>query len=302
MEFQQLRYFIEVAKIENFTTAAQRCHVTQPTLSHQIKKLEEELGERLFQRNNRMVRLTEFGKRLYPKATDILEGIRQMHEEAHAFHKTIQGTLRIGAIPTIAPYYLPRLLRKSHDQYPKLNFEITEDTTMRLLDALRKGHVDLAVLSRPLDDESEWIFRDVFEDEILATLPISHPLSDRSSLDMSELGTEPMVLMQEAHCLSQQTIKYCERRGLTPKVAIESSQLDTVIGMVEAEMGISFTPEMAIPHFQNRDVRFLNVEPFPITRPISLIWHRHRHLVRSEKAFIDLVLEDAYETATPILK
>lgn len=90
MEFQQLRYFIEVAKIENFTTAAQRCHVTQPTLSHQIKKLEEELGERLFQRNNRMVRLTEFGKRLYPKAADILEGIRQMHEEANAFHKTIQ--------------------------------------------------------------------------------------------------------------------------------------------------------------------------------------------------------------------
>jgi len=298
MEFQQLRYFIEVVKNENFTTAAARCHVTQPTLSHQIKKLEEELGERLFQRNNRMVRPTEFGKRLYPKAMEILEGIRQLHEESHAFQDTIQGSLRVGAIPTIAPYYLPRLLKKSHETYPHLNFEIFEEPTHRILDSLRRGRIDLAILSRPLDDESEWVFRDVFEDEILATLPHWHPLADEESLDLTLLGSEPMVLMQEAHCLSQQTLRFCERQGITPKVAIESSQLDTVIGMVEAGMGVSFTPEMAIDHFQNREVKFLNVDPFPITRPISLIWHRQRKLVRSEQAFIDLVLEDAYDMTT----
>ena len=287
MELHQLRYLVAVAESCNFTTAAERCHVTQPTLSHQIKKLEEEVGEPLLQRRKKGAFLTPLGERVHAHAREILRNVESVQQAASAFSHEIQGSLKIGVIPTIAPYFLPGLLRLSQKKHPGISFEMTEEPTEHLLASLGRGALDLAILSPPIANEALQTL-DLFEDEFLLALPAKHALAKSRDIPLRSLRELPMILMNDAHCLRGQTISFCRKAGFTPRVFIQSSQLDTVLGMVETGQGISLVPAMAKKAFRHRKVVFRSLRPERLSRKISLAWSRQQTPSRAFTAFVEL--------------
>lgn len=290
MEMHQLRYLVEVANTRSFTHAAALCHVTQPTLSHQIRKLEEEMGEPLFQRNRNGAYLTPLGERLYEHAGAILQTVERARQEAASFSREVRGRLRLGIIPTIAPYLLPELLTRCHQQHPGLRFHITESPTAELLAAMRGGTLDLSILSPPLPGE-DFLTDDLLEDEFLLALPHGHPLAQIRKWNLSMLEDHPMVLMNEAHCLRGQTLSLCDHGGFSPQVFIQSAQLDTVIAMVESGLGFSFVPAISRAAFSHRRVVFRPLPEGTLTRRISLVWSRQLSITQAFTAFRALCRE-----------
>jgi LysR family hydrogen peroxide-inducible transcriptional activator len=287
MELHQLRYLVAVADTHNFTAAAELCHVTQPTLSHQIKKLEDEVGEPLLQRRRKGAFLTPLGEQIHRHAQEILRNVEAVQQAASAFSHQIQGSLRIGVIPTIAPYFLPGLLRISQKRHPGILFHITEEPTEHLLASLGRGALDLAILSPPIANDSLQTL-DLFEDEFLLALPANHALARSKKISLRALREQPMILMNDAHCLRGQTISFCQRAGFTPKVFIQSSQLDTVLGMVETGQGTSLVPAMSRKSFRHRKVVFRSLRPEKVSRKISLAWSRQMTPSRAFNAFVDI--------------
>jgi len=287
MEFQQLRYLVAVATTQSFTRAAKQCNVTQPTLSHQIKKLEEEVGEPLLQRFKKGAFLTPLGERIYQHAVTVLATIDRARQEATAFSREVQGTLRVGVIPTIAPYYLPRLLRTCRKKYPGISFQITEDPTENLLAAMRRGALDLAVLSPPIAGDDLQL-QYLFEDEFLLALPPGHPLCRVKKIELRGLREFPMILMNDAHCLRGQTLSLCDRAGFVPKVFIQSAQLDTVLAMVETGLGISLVPAIARGSLRHRKVTFRSLRPERLARKVCLAWPRQATATKAFSAFVEL--------------
>ncbi|MGE9289451.1 MAG: LysR family transcriptional regulator [Puniceicoccales bacterium] len=287
MEVHQLRYFVEVVRLGNFTKAAESCHVTQPTLSHQIRKLEDELNEPLLQRRRKGTAPTFFGERFYPRALRILQEIEEAKQEAGTFSSEIRGRLRIGAIPTVAPYLLASLVREATNTFPGLQFEVSEEPTHELLQLMRKGRLDLALVSPPVLGD-EWVFQKLCDDELLVTLPENHRLEAASGITLEDLVDSPLVLMKEAHCLRGQTLQLCRRAQLEPDVRIESSQLDTVLAMVEVGLGLSMTPKMALPFLGGRKVVFRSLSPEPQFRSISIAWPKQASRTRAFDAFLKL--------------
>jgi LysR family hydrogen peroxide-inducible transcriptional activator len=293
MELHQLRYLAAVADSHSFTRAAHLCHVTQPTLSHQIKKLEEEVGEPLLQRRKKGAYLTPLGERVYRHALEILKNVESVQQAGTAFSHHVQGLLKIGVIPTIAPYFLPGLLRLAQKRYPGITFQVTEEPTVHLLASITSGALDLAILSPPIANDHMQT-QDLFEDEFLLALPTKHFLSKSRQLSLRLLRDIPMILMNDAHCLRGQTISFCHRVGFAPKVFIQSSQLDTVLAMVETGQGISLVPAMARRAFRHRKVIFRSLRPEKLSRKISLAWSRQMTPSRAFSAFIQLCKTGAH--------
>tara|TARA_R100000027_G_scaffold67731_1_gene68254 strand:- start:7593 stop:8477 length:885 start_codon:yes stop_codon:yes gene_type:complete len=287
MEIHQLRYFVEVVRLGNFTRAAERCHVTQPTLSHQIRKLEEELNEPLLQRRKRGTGPTSFGERFFPRAVRILQEIDGAKAEAESFSGEVRGRLRLGAIPTVAPYLLSPLIGAARRTYPNLQFDVSEEPTHELLKMMRRGDLDLALVSPPLLGD-EWAFQKFCDDELMATLPVGHELAERETVSLSALAEHPLVLMKEAHCLRGQALQLCQRAQIEPEVRIESSQLDTVLALVEIGLGLSLTPRMALPYLRQRKVEFRSIDPIPQHRCISFAWSRQSSMTHAMSAFLEV--------------
>lgn len=286
MEIHQLRYFVELWETRSFTQAAARCHVTQPTLSHQIKKLEEELGHALWQRRPKGLLPTEFGRRFLPRARAILAEIKAAEEEAAALASAPRGHLHLGFIPTIAPYLAAPLLQAARAELPHVTFRLTEDTTDNLLIAMREGSIDLALLSLPLPGEA-WHVTELGQDELLVALPENHPLARHSRINARHLAKEPLILMKEAHCLRGQSLQVCRRAGLTPEVSLVSSQIGTLLTLVESGFGLSFVPAMARTHMPSRRLVLRPLQE-PAFRTIALVHPKQQVKTVAQQCFADL--------------
>jgi LysR family transcriptional regulator, hydrogen peroxide-inducible genes activator len=291
MEFHQLRYFVEVVRQKNFSRAAQVCHVSQPSLSQQLKKLEEELGQPLICRGRQGATLTEFGESMLPQALQILSAARNMTEEASFGKGEFAGRVSIGAIPTVAPYLLPKLMQAVIRGFPKIQLSIVENTTDELVAQIRDGNLDFALLSPPFEGDQEMESVALLDDELLVVLSKKHALAEKRLLRLRDLNEFPMVVMKDVHCLSRQSISLCETSGLKPWVSLESAQLETVVSMVEAGMGFSFVPKMAQKSFERRDINFSSVAPALVTRRISLVSSKYKKLSSTQAAFRTLVQE-----------
>jgi LysR family hydrogen peroxide-inducible transcriptional activator len=295
MEVHQLKYFVELAESGNFTRAAEACFVTQPTLSHQIRKLEEELGDDLFLRSSSSARLTPLGEKIHPHVLQILNEIRTIQNIAGEFHQLLQGEIRIGAIPTIAPYLIPQLVGGFIANHSHLHVGFSEEVTQTLLTQLHEGKIDFALASPPFD-EKNLILQELPEDELLVTCPTNHHLLKTGVITVEDLRNYPLVLMQEAHCLSQQALQVCNQYGGTPaQVSIRSSQLETVQALVELGMGISFTPAMAIPYLSKRKVTHRRLGKKGVFRRIALVRSARHPITHAMQAFIKHI-ESQYTT------
>lgn len=290
MEIHQLRYVVAVARTGSFSRAADDCHVSQPSLSQQVGKLEEELGERLFDRDRRQTRLTAAGERFVVRAARILEDLAEARREAEETKALLRGTVTIGVLPTIAPYLLPPLVEEFLRRHPSLQVAIHEDTTTALEGLMLRHEIDFAIASLPLRDDRLEI-TPLFTEELLLALPARHPLASRRSLRLGDLEAAPFVLMKEGHCLGDQALQFCQQKGLRPRIVSRSAQIETIRRLVGAGLGLSLVPRMAVTAPGDEAVAFRSLAGTPPSRDIIAFRHRGRPLTRVARAFFDLLQE-----------
>lgn len=275
MELHQLRYVVAVARTGNFSRAAEQCHVSQPSLSQQIQKLEDELGERLFDRLKRETRLTPHGEAFLRRAVKILEEVDAARQEAKDATELLRGTVTMGVLPTIAPYLLPAVLPGFMEQYPGVEVVIQEDTTVQLVKQLTACEIDFALVSRPVSDERLEV-RELFAEELLLALPPGHPLTRKRTVAAADLAPERLIVMKDGHCLGQQVLNFCDRRDLRPNISFRSAQLETIQALVCAGLGVSLIPAMAARGERNDLPEYRSlVAPRP-ERKIVAVWSKQR--------------------------
>ena len=287
MEFHQLRYVVAVARTKNFSRAAEQCHVSQPSLSQQIQKLESELGEKLFVRLKRETKLTPTGEVFLTRAVRILEEVDAAKREAVDARDLLRGTVNLGVLPTIAPYLLPAVVREFTRMFPGVEIIVQEDTTARLLKQLVACEIDFALASDPIHDERLRV-QELFAEELLLALPPRHPLARKRKVSAAELEGEKLIIMREGHCLGDQVLRFCERSDFRPKISFRSAQLETVQALVRANLGIALVPAMAKQSARHApEYRSLQA-PRP-ERKIVAVWPRQRSLARAASEFLKLV-------------
>jgi len=288
MEVHQLRYFVAAAECANITRAADRCHVAQPSLSQQLRKLENYLGVKLFDRMGRGIAITDAGRALLPRARRILAEIRDTEANLRRETADFCGTLIVGAIPTMAPYLLPPALKKLRAASPDCEFSVREDLTENLVEALADNEIDCALLSTPLQEE----FLDVqilAEEELLIAVPASHPAASRSKLSLSDLRGQPTVSLEEMHCLGRQIQGFCSARHLARRVVCRTTQLSTILELVSLGVGISMVPEMAAAADRAGHCRYLRLRPHKPMRQIAVAWRQGRTRPSAATRFVEIV-------------
>src|SRR4029077_10758243 len=247
MEIHQLRYFVAVADEGNFSRAAAKVRVAQPSLSQQIRKLEAEVGQPLFDRLPRSVVLTEAGRCFIDYARQILASIGAARRCVDELKGEVAGKLAVGAIPTIAPYVFPELVVTFQKHYPEVTLEIVEDVTDGITRRVEAGELDVALASTC--QPSPTLRRESLGSEpLLALLPQRHPLAKKTLVELDDLKAQRFLLLHEMHCLSQQVNRLLEARRLRPEIALAGSQLSTIANMVAASIGVSIVPQMMVKH------------------------------------------------------
>jgi len=285
MEMHQLRYMVAVVRAGNFSRAAEQCHVSQPSLSQQILKLEEELGERLFDRTKREAKLTAHGEAFLPRAVKILEEVDAAKREASDAQRLLRGRLIVGVLPTIAPYLLPRVLVGFAEKFPGVEIVVHEDTTARLLKLAQAYEIDFALTSRPIQDQRMEV-KDLFTEELRLALPPGHRLTRKRTVRLADLEKEPFIVMKEGHCLGDQVLSFCDRRDLKPTINFRSAQLETIQALVRAGVGISLVPAMAARGERNDLPEYRSLPAPKPERKIVAVWPKQRPLGRAANEFL----------------
>ena len=283
MELHQLRYFSAVADTGSFSRAAEKCHVSQPSLSQQIQKLESELGGRLFDRLGRSVRLTDLGEAFLPRARSVLHELSSAKDELSERLQSEAGPVVIGAIPTVAPYWLAQRLASFSRKFPKVQLTIHEEITPILLERLRSGSVDLAVLALPIRGH-EFGSQPLFTERLFAALPKAHKLARRPAVHLADLRRDPFLFLRDGHCFRDTAVAACDRARLDPRVVFESGHLSSLLAMVGAGMGVSLVPEMAVD--KSRPCRFVRIADQQAERTIAAVVLRGRTLNRGSRALL----------------
>jgi len=288
MEMNQLRYVVAVARARNFTRAAEQCRVSQPSLSQQIQKLEDELGERLFDRLKRQTKLTPYGDVFLRRAVRILEEAEIAIREASEVRSLLSGTLTIGVLPTIAPYLLPKTISAFARKYPGVEIVVHEDTTAQLLKHLATYDVDFAFVSNPIQD-SRFEIKELFAEELLLALPTGHPLTRKRSVPAAALEGERLIVMRDGHCLGDQVLGFCEHRDVKPTISFRGAQLETIHALVAAGLGLSLIPAMAARLKRPNTLEYRSIQSPRPERKILAIWPKQRPLGRAAAAFLELM-------------
>jgi LysR family transcriptional regulator, hydrogen peroxide-inducible genes activator len=295
MEMHQLRYFVAVARSGNFSRAADECSVAQPSLSQQILKLEDEVGERLFERTRRRAILTPAGALFLPHALNVLEAAERGRQEIRDMGDQVRGKILLGALPTIAPYFLPKIIRLFREKYPGAELILHEQTTEQLVRNLEENEIDLALISDAANN-SEIQIEPLFSEELLLCLPVDHPLVHQKKVVAADLRQEKFILMHESHCLGAQAQQFCQSKGFKPRISCRSAQVGTVLAMVKAGLGISLIPEMAREHGLEEGIVYRSLDGVRPTRAIVLALSKQRKPARGTIELSRFMRENAQST------
>jgi LysR family hydrogen peroxide-inducible transcriptional activator len=275
MEIHQLRYFVASAEAGSMTLAARRCRVAQPSLSQQVRKLEDDLGVVLFDRVGRGVVLTDAGRALLPRARRVLAEVAETRESLRTEVEGGAGRLVIGAIPTVAPYLLPPVLAALRQDFPRCELIVREDLTARLVEAVVEHEVDVAITSTPIDHPLVEV-EVVGSEALLVVTPAAHPLAAVGRLTLEDLRSQPTVSLHEMHCLGAQISGFCARAGIRPDITCRTTQLATVLEFVRLGLGVSLVPAMAAACDRDGGRAYMEVSPDGPTREIALVWRTGR--------------------------
>ncbi|MDX1569217.1 MAG: DNA-binding transcriptional regulator OxyR [Xanthomonadales bacterium] len=275
MNIRALKYLVALADIRHFGRAADACFVSQPTLSTQIKKLEEELGVQLVERMPRKVMLTEVGEEIVDRARLVLRDVEQIREVARRTRDPEAGVLRIGIFPTLGPYLLPHVVPEIHRTYPRLELLLFEEKTEILLTMLREGRLDAAILAMPIDDDGLEV-RPLFEEPFIVAMPNGHPLEEESALDLDSLRGHTVLLLEDGHCMRDQALEICQTASANEKPGFRATSLETLRQMVAANVGVTLLPTLAVqpPVAVTDSIRLRRfADPMPV-RKIGMVWRK----------------------------
>jgi len=286
MELHQLRYFLAVARTRNFSRAAEQCRVAQPSLSQQIMKLEGELEERLFERTKREVSLTSAGELFRQHAERVLDEVEQARDKMREVRGLVRGRVALGALPTIAPYFLPARLRAFAAKFPGIEIVVHEDTTEQLARAVLAKEIDVALLSLPVE-RTGLVAEEFFDEDLVAALPAGHALAKKRVLTLDDLEHESFIFMKEGHCLAGQALQFCRLNGFAPRVSFRSAQIETVIAFVAAGWGVSIVPAMAQRRMPVDGVRYRRIAG--MTRSVGVLYRSVRPLSGAARALVDFL-------------
>jgi LysR family hydrogen peroxide-inducible transcriptional activator len=295
MTLTELRYIVALARERHFGRAAERCHVAQPTLSVAVKKLEDELGVILFERGQSEVSVTPAGEPIVRQAERVLAEAARVKELADTVGDPLAGPLRLGAIHTIGPYLLPRLVPLLRARAPKMPLMIQESFTTQLVEALKSGELDVAVLALPIE-EPGLVAQAVYDEAFRVLVPAGHAWAKRKNIDATHLLDEPLLMLGRGNCFRDQVLDLCSRAGAGGPQVLEGSSLETIRLMVASEVGITVMPSSAVDGLPKDDA-LLRVRPFvepTPTRRIGLVWRasfpRHQAIDLVRRALLDCKL------------
>ncbi len=288
MELDQLRYFLTVAEQGNFTRAAELLRISQPALSRSIQKLEAELGQPVLERKSRTVVLTDAGTLLQARARQVLRILEDTAAEITDDGQS--GRVRIGAIPTVAPYFLPDALRQFSDAFPNANVIVHESTTEVLLKSCAQGEVDLAVVALPVPAKHLDV-EELFTEELLLVLPPEHALASKKRISLRDVEPFPFVLLDEAHCLSDNIVSFCRQRAFQPVAVERTSQLAMVQELVSLSHGISMIPAMARRLDQSKRRVYRSLHSGKPIRTLAVVWNPYRFQSKLVQAFREFLAE-----------
>lgn len=301
MEFRQLQYFVEVARQEHLTRAADSLHVAQSAISRQISQLEDELGVSLFVRVGKGIKLSQFGFHFLPHARDILRQVESAMETARSYQNPETGTIHLGFPHSMGIVYVPQLVSDFRRDFPRVQFVFTEAPVQMLLEKVRSGELDVAIVTpwsseSPVDSfasaDAQVVNTSIpgegihlFDEPLCAILPVDHQLASHPSVSMASLAREQFVLFKEGYTLHDKVWRACEIAGFAPFVAFEGEETDTIRGFVRAGLGVSVLPKsdfehpgiVQIPIFEGRE---------PLLRSIGLTWMPTRHPSAALQGFV----------------
>ena len=275
MNFRDLRYLVALADHKHFGRAATASFVSQPTLSTQIKKLEEELGVSLVERAPRRVMLTPIGREIADRARKVIAEVEQMGEIARRSQDPEAGTVRLGIFPTLAPYLLPHVLPAVRKRFPRLELLLVEEKTDQILARLRDGRLDAGVLALPVHDEQLQV-EALFDEPFVLAVPQQHALAQRGSLKLRDLDHQHLLLLEEGHCLRDQALDVCHMAGADERDGFRATSLETLRQMVAAGVGITLLPVLAVqpPVPVSGDIQLLPFQGDAPHRRIAMVWRR----------------------------
>jgi len=285
MNLREMSYVVAVADLRNFSQAAEQCNVSQPTLSTQIKKLEESLAVKIFERNNKRVMITEEGRSIIQSARRILQEVETIKEIAESAKNPLAGKFRLGAFPTLSTYIFPSIVPQIKKLMPDLRLILIEEKTAVLIDKLHKGEIDAALFSMPVHEDF-FEKKKLFEDPFFLAVPPDHSLAKNAEIDMEELAKHRLLLLDEGHCLRDNALEVCQQHSISEEQDFRATGLETLRQMVKAGTGITLMPEIAINNLET-GIHYL---PFKAPAPYRTIGIFYRK-TSTKKEIIHIVEE-----------
>ena len=297
MNLRALQYFVKLSDLRHFSKAAEACFVSQPTLSTQIRKLEDELGVQLVERSPRKIMLTPVGEEIADRARTVLNEVNQIRAVARRAGDPADGNLRIGLFPTLAPYLLPHVIPTIRKQYPNLKLQLVEEKTEEIINMLQQGELDAALLALPINDDGLEM-EILFEEPFVLALPGEHPLGSKSDITLKDLKGTELLLLDEGHCLRDHALEVCALAGAHERVDFHATSMETLRQMVAANVGITLMPILSVkpPIAQTSNLvtkKFASPAP---SRTIAMVW-------RNSSALSDFLraLADCFKNLPPDL-
>jgi LysR family transcriptional regulator, hydrogen peroxide-inducible genes activator len=275
MNIRDLRYLVALAEHRHFGHAAEACFVSQPTLSTQIRKLEDELGVSLVERAPRRVMLTPVGVDIARRAQAILDQVDELRQAAQRSRDPEAGAVRLGLFPTLGPYLLPHVIPLLRERFPNLELLLVEEKTETILSRLREGRLDAGVLALPVHDDQLHV-EPLFEEPFVLAVPEHHTLAGRASLSLDDLANESLLLLEDGHCLRDQALDVCQLAGAGEKTGFRATSLETLRQMVAANVGITLLPSLAVkpPVPPSGNIRLVPFSGSAPSRHIAMVWRR----------------------------
>jgi LysR family hydrogen peroxide-inducible transcriptional activator len=292
MNLRDLRYLVALADAKHFGKAAAACHVSQPTLSAQIKKLEGYLGVALIERQPRRVVLTEIGHELVERARRVLREADEIIHLARDFRDPLSGNLAVALIPTAGPYLLPLIAKKLRKQLPTLHLMLHEYQTAILIDKLRKGEIDVGILALPITADGI-DSRELYREDFVVALPPQHKLAKKIGIKLSDLAGEQLLLLEDGHCLRDQALEVCHRIDVSENQDYRATSLETLRQMVAAGWGVTLLPKLATSGpFASGQAVIIKALPQPAPhRVIGAVWRKSSARLQAIAAVCDVISE-----------
>lgn len=286
-DLRQLECFCAVARAGSFTKAAEDLGIAQPSLSEQISKLEQALGAALFERLNRRIELTPVGEAILGKAQALLEDAAALPEHFERAREGVRGPLRVGAIPTILPYFVAPLLKGFTERYPDVDLHVREGTTAELVEQVLDGMLDVAVLSLPVEGAG-LVMKELFRDPLYLAIPHEHPLASAEKVQLRRVSEERLLILKDGHCLRDETLAVCDRARARFTAQFEADQFLTIFELIRAGFGVSIVPEMARNLADG--CKLVEIEP-KASRRVGYVRLERRYLSKALEAFLGYLKE-----------